>query len=170
MVNLTPHEIKIVGEDGEVKAIIPPSGRVARVKTEQTEVGKIKVYTCQQCGFTTTMPVMKGQNSLFCPNCDTDYMVEYNIPVVKTVFGDVEGLPLACENCKSYHICVDGYGNLPFTKDFTCQQPSIIYIVSSLVAQAAKDRNDVIAPDTSPAGVVRDEQGRIIGVKRFQRW
>jgi len=31
-------------------------------------------------------------------------------------------------------------------------------------------REDVVAPDTSPNGVVRDEEGRIVDVKRFQRW
>ena len=31
-VNLTPHEIKIVGEDGEVR-VVPPSGKVARVNS-----------------------------------------------------------------------------------------------------------------------------------------
>jgi hypothetical protein len=109
LVNLTPHEIKIVGQDGEVITTIPPSGQVARVRTKQA-------------------------------------VVEYvnDIPIVKTTFGDVEGLPEPREN--------------------------IVYIVSSIVAQAVPHREDVIAPDTSPQGVVRDEKGQIIGVKRFQRW
>jgi len=109
LINLTPHEIKIVGEDGEVKAVIPPSGKVARVKTKQTVVGFVD-----------------------------------DIPIVKTTFGDVEGLPEP--------------------------QPNTVYIVSSLVAQAIKGRDDIVAPDTSPNGVVRDNEGRIVGVKRFQRW
>jgi len=45
----------------------------------------------------------------------------------------------------------------------------IVYIVSFLVCQACPDRTDLIAPDTTPASVVRDENGRIIGVKRFQK-
>ena len=109
LTNLTPHEIKIVGEDGEVKQIIPPSGQIARVRTEQTVVGEVN-----------------------------------GVPIVKTTFGDVEGLPE--------------------------QQPNTVFIVSSLVAQAVPHRRDVVAPDTSPSGAVRDADGRIIGVKRFQRW
>lgn len=108
LINLTPHEIKIVDEKGDVKLIIPPSGKVARVKTRQEVVGRID-----------------------------------DIPVVKTVLEGIEGLP----EPKEGHI----------------------YIVSSLVAQNVKDRDDVIAPDTSPQGVMRDEKGNIIGVKRFQK-
>ncbi|RMG02005.1 MAG: hypothetical protein D6735_10970 [Acidobacteria bacterium] len=64
------------------------------------------------------------------------------IPVVKTVFGDVE--------------------NLPDRADDT------IYIVSSIVAQAvAGKRDDVVAPDTGPTAL-RDEAGKIVGVTRFQ--
>jgi len=49
-------------------------------------------------------------------------------------------------------------------------QSNTVYIVSTLVAQAVPHRDDIIAPDTSPQGVVRDSEGKIIGVKRFQRW
>lgn len=68
------------------------------------------------------------------------------VDVVRTVFGDVDGLP--------------------------APQPNTIYIASTLVLQALKangvDRDDVVAPDTSPASVVRDAGGNIIGVRRFQ--
>jgi len=37
-----------------------------------------------------------------------------------------------------------------------------------LVLQAARNRSDLVAPDTSPQGAVRDSNGRIIGVKAFQ--
>jgi len=109
LVNLTPHTITIIGESGEVKAEIYPSGQIARVKVEQRIIKKID-----------------------------------DIPVVKTVFSEVEGLP--------------------------APRPSTIFIVSSMVAQAVPHREDVVAPDTSPEGAIRDEEGRIIGVKRFQRW
>jgi len=110
LVNLTPHEIKIVGEDGKIRLVVPPSGQVARVKTEQQVIGSVN-----------------------------------DIPIVKTEFGDVEGLPEPREG--------------------------VYYIVATLVAQAMKGkREDVVAPDTSPQGVVRDSEGKIVGVKRFQRW
>ena len=69
------------------------------------------------------------------------------IPVYKTEYGEVEGLP--------------------------DPQPGTIYIVSLLVLQALKargiDRNDVVAPNTSPSpmGAVRNEKGQIIGVRSF---
>lgn len=45
----------------------------------------------------------------------------------------------------------------------------VIYIASSLVARfaAAEGRTDVIAPDTSRFGAIRDGQGRIMGVRGF---
>ena len=65
------------------------------------------------------------------------------IPVVEHTFGDVKGLPLP--------------------------RRDTVYLVSSLVLSAVEDREDVLAPDTSAESVVRDEAGRIIGVRRLQR-
>ena len=42
-----------------------------------------------------------------------------------------------------------------------------VFIVSSVVAKALK-RKDVLSPDTSDDGVLRDGNGYIIGVKRLQ--
>ncbi|HEY8531288.1 MAG TPA: hypothetical protein VIL08_03475, partial [Limnochorda sp.] len=52
------------------------------------------------------------------------------VPITRTVFGEVQGLPEP--------------------------QDGVCYVVSSLVAQAASDRNDLLIPDDT----VRDEQGR----------
>lgn len=65
------------------------------------------------------------------------------IAVVKSVFEPVEGLPEP--------------------------QEDIVYIVSSLVASQVTERNDVVAPDTGPT-CVRDADGRIAAVRRFQRF
>jgi len=65
-----------------------------------------------------------------------------DIPVFRTEYGEVEGLPEPKEDT--------------------------VYIVSILVLQALRGkRKDVVAPDTSPASVIRDSQGRIKGVKAF---
>lgn len=61
------------------------------------------------------------------------------IPVNKKVYGEVEGLPE--------------------------KQEGTIYIVSSLVAQAVKDRDDVFIPDE----LVRDEEGRVIGARALAK-
>jgi len=66
------------------------------------------------------------------------------VPVVRTRIGQVIGLP----------------------------EPEVgtVYIVSSLVAQAAAamGRDDVLAPDTGPDSAVRDADGRIVAVRRLQ--
>ena len=57
------------------------------------------------------------------------------LPVTRSVFGAVEGLP--------------------------AEQDDVIYVVSALTAQAVPKREDVFIVDDS----VRDENGRIIGVR-----
>ncbi len=75
----------------------------------------------------------------------SEIVAEVNgIEVVKPTFGSVTGLPEPAEDT--------------------------IYIVSMLVLQALKgQRTDVVGPDTGPESAVRDTDGRIVGVKRFQR-
>lgn len=111
LVNLTPHEISIANEAGEIIATIPPSGQVARITTCQAVAEKINL-----------------------PHGEVE--------VVATVFGQPEGIPQA--------------------------EIGTRYVVSSLVAQAS-NRQDLIAPDTGPTAV-RDGNGRIIAVRRFQKF
>lgn len=61
------------------------------------------------------------------------------IPINRTEFGEVSGLPDPA--------------------------PGVYYIVSTLVAQALPDRDDLLVPDDT----VRDEAGRIIGCRAFAR-
>lgn len=69
-----------------------------------------------------------------------------DIPVVKTVYTTVEGLP--------------------------DQQENTVYLVSTLVLQALKangiKRPDCLAPNTGVSGAIRDDQGRIVAVRGFQ--
>jgi len=66
-----------------------------------------------------------------------------SIPIMKTTYGQVEGLPVP--------------------------KTGTIYVVSGLVMAAlAGTRDDVIQPDTSPAGAIRDGDGRIVAVRGFQ--
>jgi hypothetical protein len=68
------------------------------------------------------------------------------IPVRKTEYGEVENLP--------------------------DPMPDTYYVVSTVVLIALKEkgihRPDVIAPDTNPDSVIRDSEGRVIGVRFFQ--
>lgn len=68
----------------------------------------------------------------------------WTIPIVKTEYGEIENLP--------------------------DPQPGTVNIVSILVAQVLQGkRDDVVAPDTGPESVVRDSEGKILGVRRFTR-
>ena len=42
IVNLTPHPLNLCDEKGEVKTVIPASGRVARIEVEQRVVGYVE--------------------------------------------------------------------------------------------------------------------------------
>lgn len=67
------------------------------------------------------------------------------IPVNRAFYGEVVGLP--------------------------DPQPNTFFIVSSMVLQALGwGRLDVIAPDTSPTGAVRDGSGKITAVRGFQKF
>ena len=124
IINLTPHQINFVlpynieiGQDEmgipqyvteERSYSLPPSGTVARCNVDREKKEKI-------------IDEIDGW--------------EITIPVTKTRFGEVEGLPEP--------------------------QEGIIYIVSNLVAQAVPDREDVFFPDD----LVRDENGNVIGCR-----
>ena len=69
---------------------------------------------------------------------DTGMRID-GIPVVRKGFGEIENLPEP--------------------------QEGVFYIVSALVAQAARDRDDLLIPDD----LVRDEEGKIIGARRLAR-
>ena len=63
-----------------------------------------------------------------------------DFPIVRTVFGEVTGL----------HEPEEG----------------TLFIVSTLVLNAAQGRNDLVAPNTGAA--IRDADGKIVGVPGFQ--
>lgn len=46
--------------------------------------------------------------------------------------------------------------------------PGKLLIVGAMVRTALPDRDDLIGPDTSPTGAVRNGDGMIIGVRGFQ--
>ena len=74
-------------------------------------------------------------------NLDPIQVGDVTIPIAETRFGAVEGLPEP--------------------------EPGVILVVSRIVRSALPSRDDLIVPDSGPNGAVRDENGRIIGVKGF---
>lgn len=105
IVNLTPHELNLMPQG--------PDGPVVAIPPSG------QVARCA----TSRVQV------------DTVTVDDITIPVNRTQFGEVTGLP--------------------------DPQPDTIYIVSAVVAQAVPDRPDVFIVDDA----VRDEQGRIIGAR-----
>lgn len=101
-----------------------------------------------------TINVVNGENEIAYPSqglarvkTEEKEICKINdISVVKTVYTTVEGLP--------------------------DQQENTVYLVSTLVLQALKangiERPDCLAPNTGLSGAIRDEQGRIVGVRGFQ--
>lgn len=81
--------------------------------------------------------------------------------------GKIVRVTSQCEPCGSINgipivRCSDGaVHTLPLPEKGT------VYIVSSVVAKAVK-RKDVLSPDTSDDGVIKDGAGFIVAVKRLQ--
>ncbi len=123
LINLTPHEITIFLDDGRAVRI-PPSGKIARVKTVQEPLDAIR-----------TVSMIDGNTE------------SVDIPVMATVIDRVDLPP---------------------------KRKGAYYIVSSLLGQMSAayypDRDDILSPDTGPSSVITDPEGRIIGVRRLQRW
>lgn len=106
LVNLTPHNITVVGDSGETILTIPSAGVVARCSTKRERVATLGVGN-------------------------------FNVPIHWTTFGEVVDLPEP--------------------------QDGTVYIVSRVVAEARRDRDDLLVPDD----LVRDEEGRIVGCRGF---
>lgn len=69
------------------------------------------------------------------------------IPVVHTTYGEITGLPEQ----------EDGTINI------------VSYVVLNALKAQGNPRTDCVAPNSSPSGAIRDEEGRIVGVRGFQR-
>jgi hypothetical protein len=84
--------------------------------------------------------VITTSDSVARCSSSTEVIGEVNgIPITRTIYGEIVGLPDPKENT--------------------------IYIVSTLVAQACPNRDDLFIPNE----VVRDDSGKVIGCKSFGR-
>lgn len=101
-INLTPHEVKIVGGDGRVKAILSPSGVVARVEQTRVQAGHTGAYGGVECwrtsyGEVTGLPPQQDRNGLI-----VSAMVRMACPGRRDVFSpgelvrDSDGKVIGC--------------------------------------------------------------------------
>lgn len=104
----------------------------------------LTVYDSDKQNIILTVPSVKDDNGkpvFVRVNQSYQDVGEINdIPVVRSTFGDVTGLP--------------------------DKQSNVKLIVSLMVAQALPNRDDLLVPDTN-AGAVRSESGQIMGTTRF---
>lgn len=107
IVNLTPHEVKVLDDDDNVIATFPSVG-VARARQHDVPAGEIE-----------------------------------SIPVVKTEFGEVLGLPEPAEDT--------------------------VFIVSRITVEVARARGLNTDDLLITSGAVRDDQGRIVGCRALAR-
>lgn len=71
-------------------------------------------------------------------------------------FGEVLGIPVSR--------CIEGN-----PKGLPSPEKGTVFLVSSVVAKSV-NREDVLCPDTSDDGAIRDGNGYIIAVKRLQQF
>ena len=117
----------------------PPSGQVARVAVRHIRSGRI--YPGEVCPEED-------------PNTIQAYWVEY---------GEVQGLPAPTRSCNA----CEGNTCPGMSPGDTCGE-KVFFIVSSLVAQAAKGRNDLLVPATGHPDAVRKD-GQVFSVPGFVR-
>ncbi len=77
-----------------------------------------------------------------------------------TVFGQVENLPAPCW----FNPAMADYSDAPVEDG----AERVWYIVSAPVIAALPGRDDLVRPDTGP-DAIRDDQGRIVAVRRLTR-
>lgn len=71
---------------------------------------------------------------------------------------------VACRNVNGYEVYKSKYGEVEGLPEI---EYDTVLIVSFMVKQAS-DRPDLICPNTSPQGCLRDQDGKIFGVTSFQ--
>lgn len=89
----------------------------------------------------------------------SDDLKPARIEAVATVVGEVNGI----------EVVANTYGNIIDMVDIETAKANGGVLVSGIVLGqlGAEWKNIAFAPDTSPAGIVRDEKGTILGVKRL---
>jgi hypothetical protein len=139
IVNLTPHVIRL--NDGREFA---PSGAVARVTANHSDDGWLSDGP-------------DGPVTL-----DDEFLVD-SIRLFRVSYGETEGLPAPRRSCNA----CEGATCPGMEPGNTCGE-KVWYVVSGVVAQAAKGRDDILVPATGHPDAVRKD-GQVFSVPGFVR-
>ena len=84
--------------------------------------------------------------------------ITVRVNTVQEIVRDIDGIPVVATRFTDVQ--------LPEPQEKT------ICIVSTVTLQACRElgiqRDDLVAPDTGPQSVIRDENGQVVGIRRFQ--
>ena len=98
------------------------------------------------------------------------------IPTSRVAFGAVEGLPVpayeerptACAGIPASDLCPE-CGGMDGHVSLTYHVPAIYYVVSIVVAQAARASGRAVDDLLTPGQQIRDSDGRVIGCRSLAR-
>ena len=92
--------------------------------------------------------------------------IVYKLPIVQTEWDGVSvAVSEDCRVLKGKAVIIVSLPVLTTIKDNKQVRDKLIKILK----EKGIEVEEILAPDTSPASAVRDEQGRIVGVKRFKK-
>lgn len=151
-INLTPHPITICGvahhagpTQADVAAgdwTLPPSGGIARCAEHVTAAPPI-------AGIPTSIVVFGAVDGLPQPSYE-------DRPTPCAAIGEIKGACPECGGC-------GGHVSLSY------KVPTVYYVVSLVVAQAARAIGRTTADLLTPGQQVRDETGRVTGCRSLAR-
>jgi hypothetical protein len=99
VVNLTPHTINFVKEDGEI-CKLPPSGQVARVSSTQQDAGEFGIFKLSKTKFGEVVDLPSENGDLFIVSALVRTAVANRMDVASPgdLLRDAEGNVIGCKN------------------------------------------------------------------------
>lgn len=156
LVNLTPHEVRIVFADGADIAVIPPSGMVARVACETREVAGLKVE-----GIDREVPLFSSNRGRLegVPSVPGTYITSrlFAARAAKEVPGIL--LEIFLDGRRIAHEWFTDPSGAFSAAESSKRDPRAI---------AAAEYRYSYRRFLTPVGLVRDNEGRIIGCKGLE--
>ncbi len=175
--NLTPHTVNIVTDEETIT--LPPSGTVARVEMTRQQIGEVH--------HRRTWPLMRTSYS---GEAKVGSVRTAPIPLYRNTLGEVTGLPAHTwlvedpyygetevrrekdlgffpQSAGVHNDAIPGAPTSAWieSEGGAHRAEPVFFIVSRVVAEAMRDRGDLLIPDDA----IRDEKGRIVGCRALAR-